>query len=101
MATRLDLQEVLEGLLGSEHVYYDPPATLKMTYPCIRYSRSGMKADHADDEKYRKINQYELMVISKRVDPEVVEDILALPYTSLGRPYKADNLNHYPITIYF
>jgi hypothetical protein len=101
MATRLDLQEVLEELLGSEHVYYDPPATLKMVYPCIRYSRTGLNVDNADDTKYRKINQYELIVISKKADPEVVEGILELPYSSLGRPYKADNLNHYPITLYF
>ena len=38
--TRLTLQTKLEDLLGSKHVYYQPPENLKMEYPAIRYSKS-------------------------------------------------------------
>lgn len=101
MGTRIELQALLEELLGSRNVYYDPPASLIMNYPCIRYSRSGMQTNHADNNKYLKRNYYDLIVISKKSDPEVVDKILELPYSSLGRPYVAENLHHYPITLYY
>lgn len=101
MSSRLDLQSKLERLLGSRNVYYNPPATLVMEYPCIRYSLGGIQTTNANNAKYSKTKRYEGIVISKKSDPEVVDKILDLPYTALGTPYKADNLNHYPFTIYF
>ena len=52
MDKRLKLQSNLEKLLGSKHVYYQPPASLKMEYPAIRYSKSNINSRHADDIKY-------------------------------------------------
>ena len=36
---RLELQDLLETVLGSQYVYFQPPATLRMRYPCIVYAR--------------------------------------------------------------
>lgn len=101
MATREELQAKLEELLGSRNVYYNPPANLEMKYDAIRYSLSGIQSPYANNAKYTKTKCYNLIVISKRPDPEVVDKILDLPYSSLDRPYVADNLNHYPITLYY
>lgn len=101
MSSRIDLQSKLEEFLGSRNVYYQPPSTVMMSYDAIRYSLSKKDTRFADDIKYKNMNCYDLIVISKKPDPEVVEKILDLPYTSLGKPYVADNLNHYPITLYF
>ena len=101
MGTRLELQTMLESLLGSRNVYYNPPATLTMKYPCIRYSLGGVQTMNANNAKYSKMKRYEGIVISKESDPEIVDKILDLQYTSLETPYKADNLNHYPFTIYY
>lgn len=101
MVSRLELQSKLEELLGNRNVYYNPPANLKMEYDAIRYSLGGVQTTNANNAKYSKTKRYEGIVISKKSDPEVVDKILELPYTSLGTPYKADNLNHYPFTIYF
>lgn len=101
MGSRLELQSTFEELLGSRNVYYNPPATLVMEYPCIRYALGGIQTRNANDAKYSKTKRYEGIVISKKSDPEVVDKILDLQYTSLGTPYKADNLNHYPFTIYY
>ena len=38
MANRLDLQALLEDLLGSRNVYYQPPESVKMNYPAIVYA---------------------------------------------------------------
>ena len=101
MSSRLNLQSKLEELIGNRNVYYNPPENLVMKYPCIRYSKQSINTRYADDKKYSKMNCYELIVITKQADPEVVDAILELRYSSLGTPYKAENLHHYPITLYY
>lgn len=101
MATWQDLQKKFEDLLGSRNVYFQPPESLKMQYDAIRFSPSTPNIRYANNVKYSKMKCYEGMVISRRPEPEVVDKISDLPYTSFGEPYVADNLNHYPFTIYY
>lgn len=101
MNRRLELQAKLEELLGSRNVYYQPPESLKMEYPCIRYSKSDIESMHADNMKYANHKSYELIVIDKLPDNPVIDAILELPYTSFDRHYKSNNLNHDVITIYY
>lgn len=101
MNRRLELQTKLEGLLGSRNVYYQAPESLKMEYPCIRYSKSKIESKHADDAKYSKFTRYEIIVIDKKPDNEVIQKILELPYSSFDRHYTSDNLNHDVIEIYY
>lgn len=101
MASRIELHEKLCELLGSRNVYYQPPESLKMEYDAIRYSLDDMFTKLANGKRYVSKKRYNVIVISRLPDPEVVDKILELPYSSLGRPYAADNLNHYPITLYY
>lgn len=101
MPSRDELQGKLEELLMSEHVYYNPPATLKMEYPCIRYSRKDIESRFANNAAYSLLKCYELIVIAKEKDHPVVEELLALPYCTYDRHYKSDNLNHDVLTIYW
>ncbi len=101
MANRLDLQSLLEELLGSRNVYYTPPESIKMQYPAIRYSKKKIESVHADDSKYLMRDCYELIVISRTPDHPVIKQLLALPYCSYDRPYVADNLYHDVLTIYY
>ncbi len=101
MANRLDLQSLLEELLGSRNVYYTPPESIKMQYPAIRYSKKKIESVHADDSKYLMRDCYELIVISRTPDHPVIKQLLALPYCGYDRPYVADNLYHDVLTIYY
>lgn len=101
MATQQELQSKLEELLGSRNVYYQAPESLKMNYPAIRYSKSDISSDYANDKKYTKINRYEVIVISKTPDHPVINKLLDLPYCSYDRPYKSENLNHDVLTLYY
>lgn len=101
MATRLQLQSKLEELLGSRNVYYDPPESLKMQYPCIRYSKGKPNVRHANNIKYTNIPCYELIVIDGKPDNAVINKILTLPMSSFDRHYISDNLHHDVITIYY
>ena len=67
MGTRLELQSKLEELLGCRHVYYQSPESVKMEYPAIRYSRSRIDSERADDTAYLKHKRYELIVIQENL----------------------------------
>ena len=101
MAERLDLQSLLEELLGSRNVYYKSPESIKMQYPAIRYSKKKIESVHANDSKYLMRDCYELIVISRTPDHPVIKKLLELPYCIYDRPYIADNLYHDVLTIYY
>lgn len=101
MATRLELQSKLEELLGEHHVYYQPPTSINMEYPAIRYSKSRINADKANNSIYKKTTKYEITVIDRMPDNPVIDKILELPYSSYDRLYKSDNLYHDVLTLYY
>ena len=101
MATRLQLHDELTRLLGNSNVYYQPPETVKMAYPAIKYSISNIKGRFADNVTYSQLRSYEIIVIDRKPDNPVIDELLALPYCSFSRNYKADGLNHDVFTLYF
>lgn len=101
MADRLELHSVLQELLGSSNVYYQPPESIKMQYDAIRYSKKTIDSKYANDRKYSMIDCYEVMVISRLPDNPVIKKLLSLPYCSYDRHYIADNLHHDVLTIYW
>lgn len=101
MASRLDLQTLLEDLLGSKNVYYQPPASLLMRYPAIVYSRDDIENIHADNRVYMQHTAYLVTVIDKNPDSEYVKKVSMLPMCAYDRHYVADNLNHDTFILYF
>ena len=101
MAERLDLQSLLEELMGSRNIYYQPPEGVKMSYPAIKYSKQTIRKVYANDRAYSMRDCYQLTVIDKLPDHPVIKKLLALPYCSYDRHYIADNLNHDVLTIYY
>lgn len=101
MASREALQYKLESLLGSKNVYYQPPQTLKISYPAIIYSKSRIDTRKANDSTYSRTVGYDIIVIDKRPDNPVIHKLLDLPYCSYDRNYKSDNLIHDVLTIYY
>ena len=75
MASRLKLQTELEELLGTKNVYYSPPASLKMQYPAIVYSRSDIDNAHANNSVYKQEYPYEITVIDRNPDSEIVKKV--------------------------
>lgn len=101
MASQETLQVLLEGLLGSRNVYYQPPDGLSMLYPAIRYSKSKIQGDFANNAMYSKRTRYELILIDPDPDNPVIDELLRLPYCSHDRCYPANGLNHDVFTIYY
>lgn len=101
MTSRLELQAKLEELLGLNHVYYQPPESLRLEYPAIVYSKSKIETRKANNSTYSKFTRYDITVIDKRPDNPVIDKLMELPYCSYDRPYKADNLNHDVLSLYY
>lgn len=101
LAQRLKLQTLLETVLGSRNVYFQPPNTLKMNYPCIRYSRGNVSEMFADNQLYLYKKNYQIIVIDANPDSEIPKKISELPLCSFSRHYTVDNLNHDVFNIYY
>lgn len=101
MASRLELQSLLEQITESRNVYYQPPESIKMNYPAIVYTRYDINSINADNKPYANTNAYTITVIDKDPDSIIVDRVKALPMCSYDRNYKSDNLNHDVFTLYF
>lgn len=101
MASRLDLQTQLEELLGSRNVYYQPPESIKLKYPCIIYHLSKIRTDDANNKKYLKYRLYQLTLIDEDPDSDLVDKVLELPMCSFDRSFSSDGLNHFVFNIYY
>ena len=100
MSSRLELHAILENILGCNHVYFQPPSSLR--YPCIIYERSNYDIRHADNQKYKKMVHYNVTLISNVADNEAIIDrILELDYCRYERRYVADNMYHDVFDLYF
>jgi hypothetical protein len=99
MASRLELQTLLEAITG--HVYFQPPTSIQMQYPCIRYAIDGDRSERADNRLYKHTKRYQVTVIDRNPDSELPDQVVALPLCSFDRYFAADNLNHYVYTLFF
>lgn len=101
MDRRLMLHTLLEGKLGSNQVYFQPPSNVMMRYPAIVYELSDIDMRFANDGPYKRKKRYSLKLITSDPDSATIDEILTLPYCSFDRHYRAENLNHYAYQLYF
>lgn len=98
---RYQLQSLLEDLLGSEEVYFQPPTNVKMSYPAIVYFRDRIDSTFAGNRPYSQTKRYQVTIIGRDPDSDIPDKIAALPMCSLTRTFVADNLYHDVFLLYF
>lgn len=101
MAPRFELHDILTEILDTDHVYFQPPPSVKMVYPCIVYSRDYLHNEYADDRPYSQTKRYLVTVIDRDPDSEIPDQIAKLPLCVYDRFYTADNLNHDVFKLFF
>lgn len=101
MASRLDLHTQLEEILSSTNVYYQPPESIKLDYPCIIYSLADINQIHADNINYLKTRRYELMLIDRDPDSCFVDKIIHMPKCRFDRSYETSGLNHFVFSLHY
>ena len=101
MGSRLALQDILEMLLGSGNVYYQPPSKLTLSYPCVVYDRSRIQINHADNYPYSHKKGYTVTVMDADPDSSIPDEVAKLSTASFDRQFTYDNLYHNVFTIYY
>lgn len=99
---RSELDSKFRDILGSNNVYFQPPETLKMYYPCIVYFKTSVPVIYANGKVYKYTQGYTVTYIDKDPDAEVPYSILkTFQYARIDSFYKSEGLNHTKLTIYF
>lgn len=98
---RLQLQEVLEGLLGTSQVYFQPPNNVQMEYPCIVYKRDTANTAFAGNLPYRHTKRYQVTVIDQNPDSLIPDKVAQLPMCIHNRHFSVGHLNHDIYILYF
>lgn len=98
---RLQLQSLLETLLGSNNVYFQPPPNLEMEYPCIVYDVDQASTDFADNAPYNYVKRYQITVMAEDPDSNIPDKVAALPMTLFNRNFAANDLHHNVFLLYF
>lgn len=101
MGTRLELQVVLEGLLGSRNVYFQRPESKAMQYPAIVYNIDDLETAHAGNKPYKLVDRYQVTVIDKNPDSLIPKKVAALPMCTFDRFFVSDKLNHNVFKLFF
>lgn len=102
MARRLELHDELEDLLGSNDCYFQPPESLKLNYPCYVYKLLDTDLLRADNQVYRRVNEYGLTYITYDPDDPLIEETEDhFKMCKFVRFYAADGLNHYYYYLYY
>ena len=103
---RVELHEILCEIInitepnGDRHVYFQPPESVKMKYPAIRYKLDDIDIKYASDRLYLKTPGYSIVLIDRKPNSEYVSKILEIPHCKFVNSYSADNLNHFVFHIY-
>lgn len=98
MKSRLILDAKLREICPN--VYFQPPESIKLKYPCIIYQLSDIDIHHADDRYYLAGKRYTVFGITKDPDSDIPDKLALLEMSAFDRTYTSDNLYHYVYTIY-
>lgn len=98
---RIKLQTLLENILGSGNVYFQPAENVRMKYPAIVYNRSDIDSYHANNLVYLNKTKYQVTIIDRDPDSKVVEHMSELPYCAFKQHFVSDSLNHDIFDLYY
>lgn len=97
---RYQLNEYLKAFLPN--VYFQPPANIRMIYPCIVYSKSQRQTLYASDDIYQGRQLYSVTVITKNPDsPIPLELEHAFQYATIQNYLVVEGLHQTTLRIYY
>ena len=85
-------------------VYYDPPTSIQMEYPCFRFVMNNTDSRYADNVHYINHKRWAITYITRDVEEidQVIKEVLdKFKYSTHETTYKAENLVHVVFNLYF
>lgn len=102
---RYEFDTLLRQTVGSSgkcNVYFQPPESIKLSYPCIVYSFTTADTKYSNDKTYLFTHGYDVIYITKEPDDSMVDTLAyTFPMCMFTRQYISDNLYHYVYRIYY
>lgn len=98
---RKELGVLLKQITGLDTIYFQPTNNVSMKYPCIVYSRDEIDTEYANNQVYKKEVSYNITVIDKNPDSELLDKVSQIPRCRHDRHYIQDNLNHDVFVVFF
>lgn len=98
------LHKILTSIKGVKKVYFQPPSTERLQYPCIIYSLNKIDTKYANGGRYLSVPSYNLILIDYDVESILQKKVLDLSgdcHVRFDRYYTADNLNHWSYVLQF
>ena len=99
-----EFRQLLIDLLGyeTEHLYFQPTEATQMKYDAIVYRRYTFGVQWSDDQSHFIRDRYEVTVITRDPDSDLPREIQKhFKFCRPGKQFMADNLYHFPFTIYY
>lgn len=101
MSSRINLQNELETLLGCT-VYFDPPESIKISYPCVIYSLDRLVPLRADNKLYQVHPRYHVMCCSKDPDNTMALEIMNhFQHVTFESRQTRDHIHMDNLTLYY
>lgn len=98
---RIKFHNKLKEVLGSNNVYFNPPRSTDIKYPCIIYNLKDIPIKRASNEIYILEHVYNVLLIGIKPYEDIKDKILiSFKYSKFDRPYINEGLYHYAYTIY-
>lgn len=107
MGRRPSLQSELQALIGpradgKQNVYFQPPESVKLNYPCIVYNETRPSIHRANDKAYEYTQCYEITLIGKDAEWDLPEMLVKhFRHITIERFFVSDNLYHVALTLYY
>lgn len=98
---RLTFRDELASIAGDMiKLYYQPPDTVRMTYPCIVYSLSDVDLVKANDSVYINNRTYRVQYIDRSTSMDIPEKLIeGFQFVKFIDRSVIENLNHTTLEI--
>ena len=102
MRSRQTLQDKLEKILGTGAVYFQPPESKTLTYPCIVFELNDTDVTSADNRRFITYDRYHIKHLYKSINNCLKNTILdSFDYISHDNQMKVDGLYNDDFTLYY
>ena len=99
---RMKFSAKLKEFVTPENVHFQPPATVKLKYPCIIYHRMPAHKEFANNTKFLNKPLWRVQVIDNNPDSIIGDNIdNAFMYSKIVSMDTIDNLLHTTLEIYY